>query len=79
MNKFKRGRYYTHERFMDVFVRCMDVKVVGLKYHVTFQYWNRGQDGLPYLIRNRNFGPIEIKYVLDYSQLNGWSEYAVSN
>lgn len=69
------GKYYTHEMFRDVVVRCIDSvnETEGVK--VTFQYWNKGQSGVPYLIVTKK-GPIVTTSLIKANRFKSWSEYA---
>lgn len=75
MVEFKRGRYYTHRSFKDVFVRLVDVKQLGLKFYVTFEYYNRGQGGGSYAIRTSRHSILTDRHIITYNQLHNWLEY----
>jgi hypothetical protein len=62
---FEAGKSYTHERFMDVFIKVHGV-LSNDPAIISIEWYNKGQSGVPY-----SHGVYEQLTITD---LSGWSE-----
>ncbi len=50
INRFNRG-FFTHDRFMDVFIEVLRVQYRGPKYtKLKIRWWNKSQSNNPFII-----------------------------